>query len=398
MIPTQTAESGQTQMPPFRSQLGTLFFLASIFYLNFVSRIIMAPLMPTVEKELHFSHGEAGSLFLVLSLGYFTGLIFSGFISSRFTHRKTILISIIAVGLTLIAASRYSSLWTFWAVIVFLGLFAGLYLASGIATLTAQIDSGHWGKALAIHELGPTVSFLTAPLIAEGLLNWFSWRGVLVTLGVVYLLLGAAYARYGKGGDVPGKAPKLETFRVLLKNRGFWIMLFMFGLGIGGTIGIYTMLPLYLVVEKDLERNWANMLIAISRIGCPGIVFAAGWSTDGFGTQRTLFGVFLLTGLATISLGLTENRWLVFFVILQPLLASCFFPAGFAALSRSVPAAIQNVAVSFTVPFGFIIGGGLFPVLIGITGDAAAFAAGIIIVGCFILSGAFLTRFLPRFG
>ena len=174
MIPTHTVETGQTQIPPFRSQLGSLFVLASIFYLNFVARIMMASLMLTIEKELHFSYSDVGSLFLVLSLGYFAGLIGSGFISSRLTHRKTILISITAVGLTLLATSRCNSLWTIWAVIVFLGLFAGLYLASGIATLTALIDKGHWGKALAIHELGPTVSFLTAPLIAEGLLNWFS--------------------------------------------------------------------------------------------------------------------------------------------------------------------------------------------------------------------------------
>jgi len=398
VIPTHTVETGQMQNPPFRSQLGTLFFLAAIFYLNFVARIIIAPLMPTVEKELHFSHGEAGSLFLVLSLGYFVGLIGSGFISSRFTHRKTILISIIAVGMTLVASSRCNSLGAFWAVIVLLGLFAGLYLASGITTLTAQIDSSHWGKAIAIHELGPTLSFLTVPLIAEGLLNWLSWRGVLAATGIVSLLLGGAYAKYGKGGDFSGKAPKLETFRVLLKNRGFWIMLFMFGLGIGATIGIYTMLPLYLVAEKGFDRNWANMLIAISRIGCPVIVFVAGWTSDRFGPHRTIFGVFLFTGLATISLGLADNLWLVIFVILQPLLASCFFPAGFAALSRAVPADIQNVAVSFTVPFGFIIGGGLFPLLIGLTGDAEAFFVGIIIVGCFILSGALLTRFLPRFG
>ncbi len=396
MIPARRYETDQTPLPPFRSQLKQLLFLASIFYLNFVSRIIMAPLMPTIEQDLHLSHGEAGSLFLVLSLGYFTGLTGSGFISARFTHRKSIITSATAVGLTLLVTSRCSSLWAFWAAITFLGIFSGLYLASGITTLTAQVDSGHWGKAIAIHELGPTVSFLTAPLIAEGLLNWFSWRGVLVVLGAVSLLLGAAYAKYGKGGDFPGKEPNLDSFRLLTTNRGFWIMLFMFGLGIGGTLGIYTMLPLYLVAEKGLERNWANLLIAVSRIGCPGIVFAAGWSTDRLGTRRTLFGVFLLTATVTILLGLTDGTWLVLFVILQPLLASCFFPAGFAALSRAVPASVQNVAVSFTVPFGFIIGGGLFPMLIGLTGDAEAFAAGIIIVGCFILTGTFLSRFLPQ--
>lgn len=352
--------------------------------------------MPAIERDLQITHGEAGSFFLVLSLGYFAGLMGSGYLSSRFTHRKTIIISSTAVGSTLLAASLCSSLWAFWLVIVFLGVFAGLYLASGIAALTAQIDSGHWGKAIAVHELGPTVSFLTAPLIAEGLMNWFSWRGVLTVLGAVSLVVGAAFAKFGKGGNFAGKMPNLQTFRVLLANRGFWIMLLMFGLGIGGTLGIYTMLPLYLVVEKGLERNWANMLIAISRLGCPAIVFAAGWSTDLLGARKTILGVFLLTGLTTILLGLTNSPWLVIFVVLQPLLASCFFPAGFAALSRAVPAAVQNVAVSLTVPFSFIIGGGLFPLLIGLTGDAGTFAVGVVIVGGFILAGAGLTRFLPE--
>ncbi len=396
MIPDRSTETVQAPLPSFRSQLGQLLFLAAIFYFNFVARIILAPLMPTVEQELHLSHSEAGSLFLLLSLGYFVGLMGSGFISARFTHRVTIIISSTAMGLTLLAASRCSSLWTFWVVIVILGSFAGLYLASGIATLTAQIDSGHWGKALAIHELGPTVSFLTAPLIAELLMNWFSWRGILTVIGAISLLLGIAYAKYGRGGAFPGNEPSLKSIRVLMANRGFWIMLFLFGLGIGGTLGIYTMLPLYLVVEKGLERNWANMLIAISRAGCPAIVFAAGWSTDRLGTRKTIFGVFLLSGLATIFLGLTDKLWLVTFVILQPLLASCFFPAGFAALSRTVPASVRNVAVSFTVPFGFIIGGGLFPMLIGLTGDAGVFALGVVIVGGFILSGALISRFLPR--
>jgi hypothetical protein len=32
--------------------IGPILFLASTFYLNFISRIIFAPLMPTIEKNL----------------------------------------------------------------------------------------------------------------------------------------------------------------------------------------------------------------------------------------------------------------------------------------------------------------------------------------------------------
>lgn len=365
-----------------------------IFFLNFISRIIMAPLMPAIEQDLKITHAEAGSLFFLISLGYFPALMGSGFISARLTHRKTIYLSSAVLGVTLLAISQCSSLWALYTGMVILGLSAGIYLPSGMATLTSLVSSRHWGKAMGIHELGPTLSFLAAPLIAEALMRWFSWRGVLAILGVAALLLGIAYARFGRGGEFKGEAPRRDAFRALLAGRGFWIMLLLFGLGIGSTLGVYTMLPLYLVTEKGLERNWANMLIAVSRISCPGVVFLAGWGTDRFGAKRTLLIVFFLTGLATVLMGLADGMWLVVIVILQPLLASCFFPAGFAALSMVVPATIRNVAVSFTIPFAFVIGGGLVPLLIGIAGDAGSFALGIVVVGALIFMGTFLTRLL----
>ena len=177
---------------------------------------------------------------------------------------------------------------------------------------------------------------------------------------------------------------------------GFWYLLILFGLGISGTVGIYTMLPLYLVVEKGLDRSWANMLIAISRISGLGTVFIAGWATDKLGARRTLIAVFLLCGSVSVFLGIADNFWLVIAVILQPLLASCFFPAGFAALSLIVPATIRSIGVSFIVPLGFIIGGGAMPMLIGTMGDRGAFAAGIIIVGALIASGTVFSRFLGK--
>ncbi|RPJ21609.1 MAG: MFS transporter, partial [Desulfobacteraceae bacterium] len=52
---------------PFRAKAGTVFFLAGLFLLNFMARFILAPLMPFLEQEIHITHAQAGSLFLVTS-------------------------------------------------------------------------------------------------------------------------------------------------------------------------------------------------------------------------------------------------------------------------------------------------------------------------------------------
>jgi NNP family nitrate/nitrite transporter-like MFS transporter len=76
------------------------------------------------------------------------------------------------------------------------------------------------------------------------------------------------------------------------------------------------------------------------------------------------------------------------------MVAVCFFPAGFAALSRIGSAETRSLAVSMAVPLGFLVGGGAIPLGIGVLGDAGRFAAGIAGTGALILSGSFLSRLL----
>ncbi|MGD8947416.1 MAG: hypothetical protein PVI62_12185, partial [Desulfobacterales bacterium] len=80
--PQRNEENRFQETDGFRGQMGFLFLLTTIFFLNFISRIILAPLIPTIETDLDLSHAEAGSLFLFISCGYFATLIGSGFVSS----------------------------------------------------------------------------------------------------------------------------------------------------------------------------------------------------------------------------------------------------------------------------------------------------------------------------
>ena len=388
-------DHNQSRIPEtFLTQLTPLLLLTSIFFVNFISRIILAPLMPRVKADLALSHAEAGSLFLLISLGYFSTLLASGFISSRLTHRKTIMFSGIAMGIALFITSFSTSLWGMRLGLIAIGMAAGPYMPSGLATLTTLFKYRHWGKALAIHELAPNLSFVLAPLVAEVVLYWFSWRTVFMALGFAAFILATVFARFGRGGDFRGESFKYSSLRLIFYNPAFWIMVILFSLGISSTLGIYTMLPLYLVTDHGMDRNWANTLIALSRIAGVGMALAGGWATDRFGPQRILRIVFVLTGMLTLFIGLAPQTWIAAAVFLQPVMAVCFFPAGFAALSRVSSAGERNLTVSLTIPMAFLIGGGAVPALIGFIGDVYSFGWGIAMVGGLIMTGTIFSGFL----
>jgi len=378
----------------FRSQMSPLLFLVGIFLLNFLARVILSPLMPTIEKDLKIGHDEAGSLFLLLYFGYCGGLLASGFVSSRLSHRRTIFLSSIAVGLSLMMVSISHNLWAIRLSLIFLGIAAGFYLTSGVATVTELVSPEHWGKAIAIHELAPNLGFVTAPLIAEALLGLLPWRGVLSVTGIGSIIAGTVFVLWGKGGTSFGEAPDSKTLRSILAEPSLWIMIALFSLGIGASFGVYTMLPLYLVSEKGMERTWANTLLGLSRISALVMVLLSGWVTDRFGARRVIKAVFLVNGLTTMILGVVSGTWIVILLFIQPMISTCFFPAGFATLSRIGSPRIKNLAISFTSALGILLGGGAVPAGIGLIGELGSFSLGFVILGALLFVGVVLVQFL----
>jgi NNP family nitrate/nitrite transporter-like MFS transporter len=382
------------QLPSFRQQLVPILFLAGIFFLNFISRVVLSPLLPTVEKDLKIGHEEAGSFFFILSLGYCIMLLGSSFVSSRLNHRRTIILSAVSVGGALLFVGLSHQLWMVRLGLFTLGLAAGLYLPSGIAILTELVNPMDWGKAVSTHELAPNLGFVLAPLIAEMLLRWFSWQGIFTLFGISSILTGILFSIFGEGGRIHGEPLNVSTLRNILKEPSFWLMMVLFSLGIGGSLGMFIMFPLYLVSEKGMDQAWANTLVGLSRIFPVGAAILSGWVTDRLGPKRALEVIFLANGIALILLGVVSGSWIVLFIFLQPILASSFFPPGFAALSRIGGSKFKNIAVSLTMPVSFLLGGGAVPAIIGLVGQIRSFSTGFTLLGGILLGGTILIRYL----
>ena len=374
----------------FSAHLTPLLLLTLIFFLNFVARVSISPLAPEIEAALHLTHLQAGSLFLVMSIGYFSGLLGAGWLAARICHRHAVFISCLVLGVALIGSVLAGTLITLRLLLFLVGFASGIYLPSAIAIISALIEQRHLGKAYAIHELAPNLALVAAPLLAEALMIWFSWRAVLVSIGAVMLAAAFGFVRFGRGGSFRGNPPGIAACKDFFTDPAFWIMTMLFGLGISSTLGVYTMLPLYLVNEHGWDRELANTMVSLSRISGLFMALVGGWASDHFGPRKVLIMVLLLTGSVTILMGAASNRWVLATVFLQPLLAVCFFPAGFAALASVGPADSRNLAVSLAIPIAFLLGGGIVPAFIGHMGDAMSFSTGIMLVGAAITGGALL--------
>lgn len=378
------------ERPSFLSLTRRLSALVLIFLVNFTGRVILSPLLPSIEKELKISHSQAGSFFFLISAGYLLGLLGSAFLASRSTHKATIVASSSGVGVALLVVCSADSLWPIRVALLAVGFAAGLYMPSAIATITSLIAQPHWGKAIAVHELAPNIAFFTAPFLAELFLHFSSWRMALGFLGAASLCLSFGYLRFGRGGEFAGESPASGAFGILARTPAFWLMIVMFGLGVGSTVGVYAMLPLYLVSERHIDSSWANTVVALSRSYGPVFGLLGGWVSDKLGPKQTMVISLVLTGIFTLLLGPAPNDWISAMVLLQPTVAVWFFPAGFAALAMITPAKARNLSVGFTVPVGFLIGGGIIPTLIGVMGDAGSFARGYVLCGLLILLSGLL--------
>ena len=379
---------------PFRKSLGPVMTLTGLFYLTFVSRIVFAPLMPFIQKDLLLDNSQSGALFLMISLGLFTAPLTVGWLSAGIKYRGVLVVANIGVGVALIVLSGLRSLTSIRLTMAFLGMMAGFHLPSAVAGITAQVQRPDWGKALGIHQVAPPLSFVTAPLIVALLTPALTWHQILMLWGGISICCGLLYLVRGTSGAFKGQGLNFSVAKEVLGQRSFWIIILLMGMAMSASAGVYAMLPLYLIKSRGFDPRTANTLIGFSQATGLAMVFFAGLITDRIGPQKTIALALGGAGLMTVLIGLLSGTGLVAAVFLQPLFLTSFFPAAFAALSRTVRPRLRGVGSALGPACGFLIGGGLTPTLIGYMAETRSFSAGIITVGCYVLAGPILVQFL----
>jgi len=376
---------------PLRHVLGTVVFLTGVFLIAFLARLIFSPLMPAIQEDpaMGVAPGQAGALFLLGALGMLGGSLLAPLFYSTLNHRRTLLLSLFVMAATLVGAYFANSLWGLRAVFLVLGACFGVHQPSSMATLTATVRREDWGKALSIQQLAPPLALVTGPLLSVALLTWFSWNEALLWVAGIIVVVGVAFSLFTGGvGSFVGEPPSPSAIKPVVSTPSFWVMIFLFALGMGAQVGVYTMLPLYLTLERDMSVDSANTLVGLANVAPLVTVFISGWVTSRLGEKRAMGIALFLTGVAAILVGLLSGLGMKICVVLMAAMAVCYFPPAFAALSRIVQPNYRSLAAAFGPPTGFVLGGGLLPLALGYMGEAWSFSLGIMIIGAVIAVGA----------
>jgi NNP family nitrate/nitrite transporter-like MFS transporter len=350
-----------------------------MWFLNFVGRTMFTPVLPLIEDEFQISHARASSIFLFLSLGFGASLFFSGFLSGIFGYKKSIVGSFIALAVVFFCISFVKVFSTLYVFSLVIGMASGVYLPAAIPLITSCYSEKVWGKAIAIHDSAASIAVFGIPIIALFLIRFLDWRGVFTVFGVVFLIAAMVFYFFFDELKV-GKLNRTELGS-LIRRKSLWVMSSLWIIAASTTMGVYFIVPLYLTKELSLDISYANTIFGISRLGGFFVAVSSGFVISRLNLQKIMAFILIISGVFTVFLAVAGLKLVGIALFLQASVIYGFFPAGFVAISKIFDLNLRAIATGFILGCAAIVGWGVTPFLLGLSGDYLSFRFGILMLG-----------------
>ena len=209
---------------PFSFFLPFLLAISALSLLNTFVRTIFSPLIPYICRDLQLCHGDAGRLFLILSTGFACTLFGAQFISTRFTHRITIILSLFMTGASLLLAAHSVTFTALKSSLFLLGLSSGFFIPSAVAIIREVVASAYLGKAFGIFGSAQSAAFLLSSLVTESCIHSMRWQTLIGALGFGCFFMTAIAAFWLKEGQKKSAMVTRIFARSLFNSPSFWIV------------------------------------------------------------------------------------------------------------------------------------------------------------------------------
>jgi len=371
--------------------------VVAVFF-SMVSRAIFSPLMPSLQAEMGISLATVGMLFLLVSVSYAASMLLIGFIAARIGHGNTIVTALLCIALGLLVTAVAPNVLLLAFGLLLIGGGAGAYPPSGLVMISTKISIHRRSTAFAIHEIGPNLALLLAPLIVLAMEPWLGWRGILVLMALVCGLSAIAFLRWGAADSGIGTAPDLSTIRIILKFRGVWVGMVILSASLAGIHGVYAILPAYLVSEHSLSPQYVNFLLTISRVTSVLLLLFSAAVISRIGRRNMIIWVLLFSSLFTALIGLAKDSFIPVVVVAQPTFLAVMIPALLSSVADIGENRYQNLTYAIIITAGVGFGAGLVPALIGLFGDFGLGWLGFVALASYMVSAIVFLLATPTFG
>lgn len=378
----------------FKSALPWAIFVTTLFWLNYMSRSALSPLLVYFETDLKIGHSSSTSVMLLQSIGFAISLFVSGFLLSKIKPRTMVGTSLILSSLPLLFMPWVEHINQARLLFFCLGLGAGLYFTAGIATLSDLVYPKDWGKAVAVHELAPNLGFICIPLIVQFFLMFTDWKGSFVGMGCLMFTAGVSFLIWGQGGRTHCSPISFAGCKYLLKNPASWAVLILMSSTIMGEFSIFSVLQLFLVNELKFSPDTANVLLTVSRLATPVAVMAGGYAADHFNPLVILRTCLTIQAVALGAMAMPQLYLIIGGIIVQAICIAFVFPSLFKAYTPIFKTDEQPILLSLSMPLACVFALGIVPFFLGICGEYLSFKIGFIIVAVISLASVLAVQYL----
>lgn len=366
-------------------------------FFSYSARSLFSPLLVTIEQELGLSHSISTQVFTYQAIGSMCSMFFSAYLLSRFTPKKLYVASLLGGGVFLCIASIMPSFRGLTYVLVFAGLFFGVYNPTYLAILSQIVNRRHWATSTAYVELGVIISFILTPLWITFFTQHWGWRASIAVVGFANMLAGFWYWIHGKGGIYPTPPVSLSHTLSLLKQSQIYIFALFYTAILIAEFSIYSISSVYLVSERGLTLEHANLLLSLSRMASIIMVPIGGYLADRYSPKRTL-SILILLQIVSISMFSSDIYSLqVIGIFLQAGASSFGFPVVFALIPYSFANKDQSVIIALTSPIASVLGTGIVPLILGYMGTEYSFALGLHGISIFFALLTILIFYVRKF-
>jgi len=276
---------------------------------------LLTPLLPFIRDEFTLDYTQVGVLTSAYNLAYGVSQLPAGWLADRIGARMVLTIGVAGVALAGLLTGLSPSYVLLAVFLLLMGIAGGGYHPAASPLVSAAVEPRYRGRALGIHQIGGSVSFFAAPLIAAGLAAALGWRGSFLAISIPTIIFGVIfYVLLGRLGYAKKTTVKASETHIESPPQPGQLcrLVAVVILGISGMVLLYSamsFIPLYIVDHFGISEEAAAAMLALCVSGGLWAGPLGGFLSDRIGKLPMLVAVGIIGGPAVYLMNVVPFGW-----------------------------------------------------------------------------------------
>lgn len=289
--------------------------LAIISFLNGTSEYVIAGILDRIAEANNISVSSAGQLITVFSIAFGAGTPFLIAMTARLERKKLLVYALTVFSVINILIAIITGYEMLMAARIISALSAGVIQVTLLTLAAVLAAPGKQGGAIATVVMGNSTALVVGVPIGRVVASHYDWNVIFIGLGVVGLLLSALTLFTIPKTVAEEPVPLREQFKFLMKPRISAYLLITF-LWLGSYSVVFTYISPYFLNTFGMSNQGVTTALFIFGIASAIGSKLGGFSTDKWGSFRTLTGGMLLHAIALLLFPFIGQFAFLFYVLL----------------------------------------------------------------------------------